>query len=82
VIAAYERTGRPIVRAAYGDEPGHPVLFDRSVWPEVEALEGDRGARAVLVRRPERVVEVPIEGEPPADVDTGEDYQRLLGHCC
>lgn len=79
VVEAYERTGGPVVRARYGHRPGHPLLFDRSVWSELEALEGDRGARDVLVRHPEWIVSAAADGEPPADVDTWEDYERLVG---
>ncbi len=77
VVTAYERTGAPMVRAAYGDEPGHPVLFDRSVWPELEALEGDRGARDLLSAHPDRVVNVALEGRRPLDVDSWDDFERL-----
>ncbi len=77
VVDAYERTGERVVRAVYGGEPGHPVLFDRRVWREAEAIEGDRGARDLLAQHPEWVVEVPFEGKPPPDLDTWDDYKRL-----
>jgi molybdenum cofactor cytidylyltransferase len=77
VADAYERTGGPVVRAVYAGRPGHPVLFDRSVWPEVQAIEGDHGARDLLARHPDWIVEVPVEGERPADLDTWDDYRRL-----
>jgi len=67
------------VRALYGGRPGHPVRLDRSVWPEVMALDGDAGAREVLRGNPHYLVEVEIGGDPPTDVDTPEDYERLIG---
>lgn len=79
VTRAYGRGAGPVVQATYGGRPGHPVLLDRSVWPEVDAVRGDIGARDLLAHHPEWVVEVEVEGEVPPDVDTWEDYERLTG---
>jgi CTP:molybdopterin cytidylyltransferase MocA len=67
----------PIARATYGGVPGHPVGFDRELWPELTAVDGDRGARDLLVRCASQVTAVELGGEPPSDVDTDEDYRRL-----
>lgn len=78
VIERYRETEGPVVRARYGDEPGHPVLFDRSIWEELaERVEGDRGAGPVLEEHPEWVVWAPIEGPSPAEIDTPADFRRL-----
>lgn len=74
---AYERTESPIVQAAYSGRPGHPVLFDRSLWADLEAIEGDKGARDLLKDNPEWVVKVELGGEVPRDLDTWQDYERL-----
>lgn len=80
VLAAYERADAsrtPIVRAVYTGggrrAPGHPVLFDASVWPELERLCGDVGARAVIAADAARVLEVEIERPRPRDADSPED---------
>lgn len=80
LVDAYKRGGCTVVQAAYGGRPGHPLLLDRAVWPEVESVRGDTGARGLLARHPEWVVCVEVGGEPPPDVDTWEDYERLLGN--
>jgi molybdenum cofactor cytidylyltransferase len=67
----------PIRRASYGGRPGHPVRLDREVWQDAMGLEGDAGARELLRRYPDLLVEVEVGGEPPPDVDTPEDYARL-----
>jgi len=36
------------VAADYGNRPGVPAYLPRRLWPQVMALEGDRGAAAVL----------------------------------
>jgi molybdenum cofactor cytidylyltransferase len=38
---------------------GHPVLFARSLWPQLEALTGDRGAGMVLEGLGDRLALVP-----------------------
>jgi len=68
---------RPVYSGAGGSRvPGHPVFLARRIWPEVDALGGDEGARALLAARASWLLEVPVEGPPPADIDTWEDYQR------
>lgn len=69
----------PIVQAAYRGTPSHPVLFARSVWPELMAVTGDQGAREVIKAHKDWVYRVPIDAEIPPDLDTMEDYQRLMG---
>ena len=71
--------GAEVAVATYGGKRRNPVLFSREVWPLLEAeLAGDEGARSVLRRHPELVVEVPCEGVgDPTDVDTREDLRRL-----
>jgi nicotine blue oxidoreductase len=78
LVAAFAE-GAKVAVATYGGERRNPVLFSREVWPLLEAeLAGDEGARSVLRRHPELVVEVPCEGVgDPADVDTREDLKRL-----
>jgi molybdenum cofactor cytidylyltransferase len=77
VISAWRETGRPIVVARYAGESGHPVLFDASVFAELTALDGDRGAKRVIDRIPERVAYVDIATAPPLDVDEPADLRRL-----
>lgn len=77
LVDTYERSEAPIVQAAYSGRPGHPVLFDRSLWADLEAIEGDKGARDLLKNHPEWIVRVEFGGEVPKDLDTWEDYERL-----
>jgi len=79
VVAAYRAGAGPVVQGSYRGTPGHPVLFDRSVWPDLLAVEGDRGARDVLKAHPDWVVRVDLDADLPADLDTMEDYERMKG---
>ena len=78
LVAAFAE-GANVAVATYGGKRRNPVLFSREVWPLLEAeLAGDEGARSVLLRHPELVVEVPCEGVgDPTDVDTRADLRRL-----
>jgi nicotine blue oxidoreductase len=78
LVAAFAEGARVAV-ATYGERWRNPVLFSREAWPLLEAeLIGDEGARSLLRRHPELVVEVPCDGVgDPADVDTREDLRRL-----
>jgi molybdenum cofactor cytidylyltransferase len=79
VIDAYKRTGSLVVQTSYRGRLGHPVLLDRRIWPEVEAVRGDVGARDLLAGHPEWVVPVEVPGDPPPDLDTWDDYRRMGG---
>jgi molybdenum cofactor cytidylyltransferase len=53
------------------------VLFDRRIFPDLMALQGDVGGRALFAKYP--ITWVPWH-DPGLllDVDTPEDYQKLL----
>lgn len=78
LVAAFER-GAKVAVATYGGERRNPVLFACEVWPMLlEEISGDEGARSVLRRHADLVVEVPCDGvADPADVDTAWDLERL-----
>lgn len=69
----------PIVRPARGDHHGHPVLFDQTLFGELEAADVRVGAKAVVRAHAERIVNVPVD-DPGAfvDVDTPDEYQDVL----
>jgi molybdenum cofactor cytidylyltransferase len=52
---------------------GNPVLWSRRFFPDLMAIEGDVGARNLIGRYGEAVVEVPLAGKAALiDVDTPE----------
>jgi CTP:molybdopterin cytidylyltransferase MocA len=79
VVGEWRGGAGPVVRARYRDGPGHPVLFDRSVWPRLAELAGDTGARPLLEAHPELLVETSLDADAPPDVDTWADYRALTG---
>jgi molybdenum cofactor cytidylyltransferase len=72
------RGDAPIAVCRYDDGRGHPIVFARSVFPQLADLHGDKGVWRLLDERAGDVVDVPIAGNVPLDVDTPEDYQAVL----
>lgn len=78
LIATYDADDAEIVMPSYGGLPGNPVLFRRTVFPELLAITGDRGARDIIKARRDAVIHVPFPNlSPPLDVDTEADYAIL-----
>ena len=72
------RGDAPLAVCRYDDGRGHPLVFHRSVFPQLADLHGDKGVWRLLDERAGDVVDVPIAGNVPLDVDTPEDYQAVL----
>jgi molybdenum cofactor cytidylyltransferase len=62
----------------YEDGRGHPIAFGAETFPALSDLHGDKGVWRLLDERVDEVVEVPIAGPVPRDVDTAEDYRAVL----
>ena len=66
-----------LAACSYDDGRGHPLAFARDAYPELAALHGDKAVWKLLDRHAEEVVDVPIAGRIPRDVDTDEEYRAL-----
>jgi molybdenum cofactor cytidylyltransferase len=62
----------------YDDGRGHPIAFSRQMFGALANLHGDKGVWRLLDQGGDDVVEVPIAGPIPLDVDTEEDYRAVL----
>jgi molybdenum cofactor cytidylyltransferase len=78
LVARYRTTGALVVAPFYQGQRGNPVLFDRGLYHELQAVRGDRGARDLLARYHDRLERVEID-DPTflLDVDTLQDYERI-----
>jgi molybdenum cofactor cytidylyltransferase len=62
----------------YTDGIGHPFWFSRNVFGELSRLHGDKGVWKLVQSGRYPVHEVAVDGPTPLDVDTWDDYRRLL----
>lgn len=67
-----------LAACAYTDGRGHPLAFARETFAELARLHGDKAVWKLMDRRAGEVVDVPIGGATPRDVDTWADYQAVL----
>lgn len=80
VVAAWRSARAVIARPAFGARHGHPVIFGAQLFEELRRADPALGARAVLERHRAEIVDVPVD-DPGAyeDIDTPEDYRRIIG---
>ncbi len=85
VIGAYDPDeGRLIIVPTHAGNRGNPVLWDRRFFPDILALTGDTGARALLRRHAGHVTEIAVDTDAILrDFDTPEAlaaYPGSLAH--
>jgi molybdenum cofactor cytidylyltransferase len=74
LIAAFDPDrGALVVVPTFEGRRGNPVLWSRRFFSDLMAIDGDVGARHLIVRYGEAVVEVPVDGKAGlVDIDTPE----------
>jgi molybdenum cofactor cytidylyltransferase len=66
------------VASSYSATLGVPALFDRYCFSELLALEYSNGAKSNILRDRKRVAKFPFP-KGKIDVDTVDDYEKLIG---
>ena len=77
-LVAGRGSGTRMAVCRYDDGRGHPLAFGSEMFAELAALHGDKAVWKLMDRLGDEVVEVPIAGPVPLDVDTREDYEAVL----
>ena len=77
IVDSYNQSSKPIVIARNDGHRGHPVIFDRAVFAELESAPEGEGARHVVNADPSRVAYVDLN-DPGInlDLDTPSDLAR------
>jgi molybdenum cofactor cytidylyltransferase len=77
MIEKYQQTQLPIIACQYGTTIGTPVLFHKTMFEALYGLNGDKGARQLINQQIQQVglINFPLGN---IDVDTEEDYERLI----
>lgn len=76
LVQRYRAGTAPLVISDYAGVPAPPMLYDRSLFPELETVEGEGCGRQVVRRHRHEAVAVSWPREALADVDVPEDYER------
>jgi molybdenum cofactor cytidylyltransferase len=79
LATSYREFRAHVVAPRYDGRRGNPVLFDRSLFPELMMVEGDQGGRGVLDQHQKEIVWVDVpDAHAGIDVNTEEDYRKLV----
>jgi molybdenum cofactor cytidylyltransferase len=73
-----EESSSPVTVCRYLDGVGHPFWLSRSVFGELAQLHGDKGIWKLIESGSVEVHELAVDGTVPLDVDTWDDYRRLV----
>jgi molybdenum cofactor cytidylyltransferase len=78
LVGRYSQTRARIVVPCYQDKRGNPVLFDRALFDELLAVQGDKGGRYIISQHEPEVERVAVTSvRMLTDVDTPEDYDSF-----
>ncbi|MDG6987711.1 MAG: nucleotidyltransferase family protein [Nitrososphaerota archaeon] len=74
LIAGYRSSEKRIVAPVYHGRRGNPVLFDRALFPKMSQVRGDVGAKAIVERNRDFLLEIPVEDDGVVtDIDEPDD---------
>jgi molybdenum cofactor cytidylyltransferase len=71
-----KRNGEAIVASRYAGTLGVPAIFPREAFADLRRLEGDKGARALLMHPRMEMIAIDFSGGE-VDIDTPEDLVQL-----
>lgn len=77
MVEQYAANRAPVLVSRYGDVEAPPTLFDRLVFSELAAIDGDRCARQVARRHEAEGVVVTWPREALQDLDVAADYDQV-----
>jgi CTP:molybdopterin cytidylyltransferase MocA len=75
LVSAWRAAPQLMATAEFDAHPAPPAIFPRAVWPQLDALRGDQGARAVLESAAQRTA-VPMPSAA-LDADTPAELARI-----
>ena len=67
----------PVALCSYQGRKGHPMIFARSMFPQLVDLHGDKAAWKLVDANEATVQEVHFDLPYPDDINTPEDFERL-----
>ena len=73
----WRRSEAPIALCSYEGRKGHPMIFARSLFDQLETLHGDKAAWKLVDANASSVLEVKLALPFPQDINTREDFERM-----
>ena len=74
---AWRNSNAPIALCSYEGRKGHPMIFGRSLFDQLETLHGDKAAWKLVDQHAASVLEVHLALSFPEDINTREDFERI-----
>ncbi|WP_276363217.1 nucleotidyltransferase family protein [Daejeonella sp. H1SJ63] len=76
LILAHQTSGKAIIASSYDNILGTPALFHKSMFHELMALKGDKGARVLFNKFHDQTGSIDFK-DGRIDIDTSENYKNL-----
>ena len=73
----WRRSDATVALCSYEGRQGHPMIFARSLFQQLEGLHGDKAAWKLVDRQASSVLEVRLALPFPEDINTPEDFERI-----
>jgi len=79
VVERYHQTRAQVVRPTRGQQHGHPLLVDRSMFDLIRRADPTEGAKAIVRAHATSDGDIEIDDDGAfTDIDTLEDYERAI----
>ena len=73
----WRQSDAQIALCSYAGRNGHPMIFARSLFDQLETLHGDKAAWKLVDANASAVLEVALALPFPEDINTREDFERI-----
>lgn len=77
LVARYRASAAPLVVSEYAGVSAPPLLYDRSLFPELGMSDGEGCGKRVVRRHRHEAVTVTWPASALTDLDVPEDYERV-----
>ncbi|HEX7137785.1 MAG TPA: nucleotidyltransferase family protein [Vicinamibacterales bacterium] len=80
IVARFRESGAPMVRPVNSGRHGHPILLARSLFDLIRSTSDEPGLKPIVRGHASASGDVEVIDEGAfVDIDTEEDYRRLIG---
>jgi len=77
LIKLWKKNPCKIIASSYHSNPGVPAIFPNNFWEELEQIEGDKGAKKMMLKNQKNTILSTFKADL-TDIDTLEEYQNYI----